>query len=154
MARQQQLNFENSTYFESLVANGLVASTIDNTQNAYLIVTTGLREGNRVSFQDAIMSAQDFLSYATGGSYTLPVATSTVLGGVKQGTNVTIAPDGTISASGGGSGSIYTNGFRVTGPLAENITLPVGANVEYTGPLSIAPGYALTIPVGTTLTII
>lgn len=33
-----------------------------------------------------------------GGSYTLPVATATVLGGVKQGSGVTIAPDGTLSA--------------------------------------------------------
>lgn len=153
MARRQ-INFANSTYFESLVANEAVGSTISNTQNTYLIVTTGLKDGNVVSFEDSVISAQDFLSYATGGSYTLPVATSTILGGVKQGANVTIAPDGTISASGGGSGSIYTNGFRVVGPLAENITLPAGANVEYTGPLSIAPGYALTIPVGTTLTIV
>ncbi len=30
-------------------------------------------------------------------SYTLPIATDTVLGGVKQGTNLTIAPDGTIN---------------------------------------------------------
>lgn len=35
-------------------------------------------------------------------NYTLPVATSNTLGGVKAGTNVTIAEDGTISASGGG----------------------------------------------------
>lgn len=33
-------------------------------------------------------------------SYTLPVATATVLGGVKQGTGVTIAADGTIDAAG------------------------------------------------------
>jgi len=37
-----------------------------------------------------------------GLGYTLPVATATVLGGVKQGSGVTIAEDGTISASGGG----------------------------------------------------
>ena len=35
-------------------------------------------------------------------NYTLPVASDTTLGGVKAGTNVTIAEDGTISASGGG----------------------------------------------------
>lgn len=35
-------------------------------------------------------------------NYTLPIASSTTLGGVKAGTNVTIAEDGTISASGGG----------------------------------------------------
>lgn len=35
-------------------------------------------------------------------NYTLPVASSTTLGGVKAGTNVTIADDGTISTSGAG----------------------------------------------------
>ncbi|WP_295795169.1 LamG-like jellyroll fold domain-containing protein [Mucilaginibacter sp.] len=39
-----------------------------------------------------------------GSAYTLPVATATVLGGVKQGSGVTIAGDGTISATGGGGG--------------------------------------------------
>ena len=38
-----------------------------------------------------------------GPSYTLPVATSSTLGGVKEGANVTIASDGTISASDGSS---------------------------------------------------
>ena len=33
------------------------------------------------------------------GTYTLPAATSSVLGGIKQGTNVTIAPDGTTSVN-------------------------------------------------------
>jgi hypothetical protein len=36
----------------------------------------------------------------TASPYTLPVATSTVLGGVKQGAGVSIAGDGTISVSG------------------------------------------------------
>jgi hypothetical protein len=35
----------------------------------------------------------------SGGDYTLPVATATVLGGVKQGTGVTIAADGTLTAT-------------------------------------------------------
>lgn len=40
--------------------------------------------------------------YGVGHSdYTLPVATSSVLGGVKQGSNITIASDGTISAAAG-----------------------------------------------------
>lgn len=39
-------------------------------------------------------------------AYTLPVASSSVLGGVKQGTGVTIAGDGTISASGGTGGGV------------------------------------------------
>jgi hypothetical protein len=37
-----------------------------------------------------------------GSSYTLPVATAAVLGGVKIGSGITVTADGTISAAGGG----------------------------------------------------
>lgn len=40
-----------------------------------------------------------------GGDYTLPVASSSVLGGVKVGDGLEIAGDGTLSALGGGGGS-------------------------------------------------
>ncbi len=49
--------------------------------------------------------------------YTLPVATATVLGGVKKGTNITIAADGTISA---------VNGFTIgTGFVAHGNAVPL-----------------------------
>lgn len=35
-----------------------------------------------------------------GGSYVLPVATTSTLGGIKVGNNLTISPDGTLSAAG------------------------------------------------------
>lgn len=41
---------------------------------------------------------------AGANNYTLPAATASTLGGVKQGTGVTIADDGTISVTGGGGG--------------------------------------------------
>ena len=50
--------------------------------------------------------------------------------------------------------SIWANGFRVVGCIAENILLPENANLEYTGPLSICVGAGITVPVGTTLTIV
>jgi NADPH:quinone reductase-like Zn-dependent oxidoreductase len=50
--------------------------------------------------------------------------------------------------------SIWANGFRVVGCIAENILLPENANLEYTGPLSICVGASITVPVGTTLTIV
>ena len=50
----------------------------------------------------------------TTPTYTLPTASTSTLGGVKvDGTTITAAADGTISASGGGGGStvtLYTNG--------------------------------------------
>lgn len=45
----------------------------------------------------------------SGSAYVLPVATTTVLGGVKQGSGVSIAADGTISAAGSGSGGAVTD---------------------------------------------
>jgi hypothetical protein len=62
------------------------------------------------------------------GGYTLPVATVSVLGGVKQGANVTIAGDGTISVSAGGTGTVTSasvvsaNGFG--GSVATATTTP------------------------------
>ena len=50
--------------------------------------------------------------------------------------------------------SIWANGFRVVGCIGEDITLPDNSNLEFTGPLSMCVGATLTIPVGTTLTIV
>lgn len=41
---------------------------------------------------------------ATGGVVDLPIASSTTLGGIKVGKNLTISEDGTLSAAGGGGG--------------------------------------------------
>lgn len=40
-----------------------------------------------------------------GGSYTLPPATASTLGGVKVGSGLSVTSDGTLSTSGGGGGS-------------------------------------------------
>jgi len=43
---------------------------------------------------------------SNANNYTLPPATASTLGGVKQGTGCTIAPDGTLNVTGGGSGTV------------------------------------------------
>lgn len=53
-----------------------------------------------------------------GGSYELPAATATTLGGVKVGSGLSVTADGTLSASGGGSGG-GESWFTLTG---ENYT--------------------------------
>jgi hypothetical protein len=50
--------------------------------------------------------------------------------------------------------SIWANGFRVVGCIGEDITLPENSNLEFTGPLAMCVDSTLTIPVGTTLTIV
>jgi hypothetical protein len=48
--------------------------------------------------------------------------------------------------------SIWANGFTIVGAITEDITLPAGATVNYTGPLLMSG--TLTIPTGTTLNIL
>jgi len=48
--------------------------------------------------------------------------------------------------------SIWANGFTIVGAITEDITLPAGATVNYTGPLSMSG--TLTVPTGTTLNIV
>lgn len=47
---------------------------------------------------------------ADGSAYTLPVATASTLGGVKIGSGVTVAADGTISVAGGSGGTTWLRG--------------------------------------------
>ena len=47
-------------------------------------------------------AGMNFSNDTSGGSYTLPTATASRLGGVKIGTGISVEEDGTISASSGG----------------------------------------------------
>lgn len=46
-----------------------------------------------------------FNQYTLSNPYTLPIASSTTLGGIKVGNNLTITEDGVLNASGGGGGT-------------------------------------------------
>lgn len=64
-----------------------------------------------------------------GGSYTLPVASASTLGGIKVGENLTITEDGKLSASGGGGGKIHVinDGGSSSNPIIiDRGTLNVG----------------------------
>lgn len=69
-----------------------------------------------------------------GGSYTLPPATASVLGGIKVGSGLTITGDGTLSATGGGSGTvtsvaISSSDLSVSGsPITTSGTITVNLN--------------------------
>jgi head fiber protein len=68
------------------------------------------------------VTAAQLRTYVGSSTYTLPVATTLTLGGVKQGSNVTIAGDGTISVS-SLSFSLLTgtpttlSGYGITDPI-------------------------------------
>lgn len=50
--------------------------------------------------------------------------------------------------------SIWSNGFINTGCINADITLPDNSTFDYVGPLTMCTGKTLTVPSGTTLTII
>ena len=50
--------------------------------------------------------------------------------------------------------SVWANGFRIVGCIGEDIVLPDNSTIEFTGPLSMCSGATLTVPSGTTLTIV
>lgn len=59
-----------------------------------------LTAGDNITIENNVISAT-----SGGSSYTLPVATSSTLGGIKVGDNLSITSDGVLSATGGSSGS-------------------------------------------------
>jgi hypothetical protein len=84
------------------------------------------------------------VALANSAGYQLPVATASVLGGVKQGSGVTIAGDGTISAS----GTSYTLPNATTTTLG-GVIVGSGINVS-AGTISVTP---YTLPAATTSTL-
>lgn len=72
-----------------------------------------------------------------GGSYTLPVASASVLGGVKIGQGISIDQDGAISAQGGGSGGYnVVDSLPATGSATEGALYyvkPYVESVDYRG---------------------
>ena len=79
-----------------------------------------------------------------GSVYVLPVATAVELGGVKQGTGVTIAVDGTISAAG-----TYTLPMAAVGTLG-GIKVGTRLSIDGSGVLSAdVQGSVYTLPVAT-----
>ncbi|MBV5313827.1 MAG: hypothetical protein JZU47_11060, partial [Prolixibacteraceae bacterium] len=75
-------------------------------------------------------------SLGGAGSYTLPVATTTILGGVKQGSGTTIAVDGTISVSTNyqaplsGTGFVKISGTTISYDNSTYLTAITKAMVE------------------------
>jgi hypothetical protein len=69
------------------------------------------------------------------GSYTLPIASGSILGGVKIGSGVSEAGDGTISVTPGSIGALAANGATSSG-WVNNVTVALGkvtavANTSY-----------------------
>lgn len=64
----------------------------------------------QLRLSDGITPGGILFSTGTGGSYVLTPATTSTLGGIKVGANLTISPDGTLSANTATSG--VSNSFK------------------------------------------
>jgi hypothetical protein len=83
-----------------------------------------------------------------GGSYTLPPATDTTLGGVKIGSGVNVTSDGTISVNGGGSYTLPPATSETLGGIKVGSRL----SVESDGTLS-ATDQSYTLPTASASTL-
>lgn len=64
-----------------------------------------MNKQNKLTAGSGITIDADNVISATGGVVDLPIASSTTLGGIKVGENLTISEDGTLSATSGGGGT-------------------------------------------------
>lgn len=78
-----------------------------------------------------------------GPEYTLPVASATTLGGVKVGANLTITPEGVLSATGGGGGGteyVAGEGIVISGNTISTDPAKVPTKEELNDYLPLAGG--------------
>lgn len=122
--------------------NGQIGTVLITANNLPLLATVG-KTGQ---YSDLI---------GAPSPYVLPVATASIIGGVKQGSNITIAGDGTISST------MYTLPTATAGILG-GIKVGSGLAVAGDGTLSVSASYTLPqasasvlggIKVGTSLSI-
>ena len=95
---------------------------------------------------------------AGGGSYTLPPATDTTLGGVKIGSGVNVTSDGTISVNGGGSYTLppatseTLGGIKVGSRLSVESDGTLSASDQST-PIATTSMAGKVIPDGSSITV-
>lgn len=70
------------------------------------------KPSDRINIIEALNDAD--IGGGGGETYTLPPATPETLGGIKVGANLTVEDDGTLNATGGGSGTLYQPGEGIS----------------------------------------
>lgn len=86
-----------------------------HSNKSYLdVINQGLGTGYSPTFNylyttNDVRASRDVIAYYSGGSSTLPIATTTILGMVKAGSGISIAADGTISTSGSSANNYLTS---------------------------------------------
>lgn len=117
--------------------NGNDIACYDNSEWVYFTPKTGYLFYVTSKSAYYKFDGSNWVVLATGGGssgdYTLPQASSSTLGGVKVGTNLSISADGTLSASNsGGSGTDYTLPAATNASLG-GVIVGDGLNVDADG---------------------
>lgn len=94
--------------------------------------------------QAGIIKAEDFAKI--GEPYELPVASADTLGGIKVGANLSITPEGVLSATGGGGGAGEITSVNVE---SSDVGITVGVNGVNSQPEPVAYLDSETMVVGT-----
>lgn len=115
--------------------------------NGNTVAMTNAQKTQFLSDIGAATAAQG--AKADSALQSVPIASATVLGGVKVGSGLAVAGDGTLSATGGGGGS---TGGIVT--LAADLTITSANAATYNGKtLSISAPITITVSAGVAATI-
>ena len=88
---------------------------------------------------------------ASGGGGTSAAVTNNVVATVvSDGTNIYIPANMTVPTGGGSNQAFYLNDITIT----TNYTIPVGKNAGTFGPVTVNSGISVTVPTGSTWTVI
>ena len=126
--------------------HGIVAFSVASVaaRNALTVVAGDIGKVAQVTADNSfyvLTSVSPSVWTQMGSTFTLPVATASVLGGVKQGTNITIAGDGTISAAATGASLSAANTWTA-GQRGAVTVLTAGATV--TPDFAVSNNFSLT----------
>ena len=109
-------------------ASSALADEISRATTAELTIASDLAaEVTRAQGAEAALASQ-----ISSASYTLPAATASTLGGVKQGTNITIAADGTISAQTSAAAAGALTGSTLSANVTSSSLTSVGTLTDLT----------------------
>ena len=85
-----------------------------------------------------------------GGGTSVAVDNGTVCSVVCDGTNVYIPTNTSVPTGGSGNQAFYLNDITIT----KNYTIPVGKNAGTFGPVTVNSGISVTVPTGSTWTVV
>lgn len=142
-------------------SSGSTTLSLSQYQNLIFLVS-GTMSADVTYTLPAGVGGQWIVANTSSGYYNLNFASATgggSLATVAQGSTVLIACDGTnftvisssLAPTGGGTNKVFYLNDQI---ITANYTIPSGENAGTFGPVTITPGYSVTIPAGSYWTVV